>query len=189
MALILDQIGLNARSMDDILFVDSALSGYDVKDIYPNPKTVSELRVGVPLYPFVNAYIPTGCKYRKRHMPLQNNTSCVSSLLTTLFLLFPTTHIHTIGGDNPFGYAAYPTAYTPSVDMMAKYNAVKTALKASGATLVEEEWPQEEGDGPGVNVLAKALFLQQFNGAALSMGFHVFHTYMGQVHKQIHCCC
>lgn len=60
MALILDQIGLNARTMDDIILVDAALSGYTVEDVYPNPKAATELRVGVPLYPFVRSYVPAG---------------------------------------------------------------------------------------------------------------------------------
>lgn len=62
---------------------------------------------------------------------------------------------------------------------MAKYEAAKVALSSAGVTLVEAEWPTEEGSS--TNVLAEAFFLQEFNGAALSMNFHVFHTYMGQV--------
>jgi Asp-tRNA(Asn)/Glu-tRNA(Gln) amidotransferase A subunit family amidase len=60
MALILDQIGLNARTMDDIILVDSALSGYDANEVVPEPQTLPQLRVGVPVYPFVHAYVPAG---------------------------------------------------------------------------------------------------------------------------------
>jgi len=60
MALILDQIGLNARNMQDIILVDSALSDYTVEEVYPNPESLQELRVGIPQYPYVTAYIPKG---------------------------------------------------------------------------------------------------------------------------------
>ena len=66
-----------------------------------------------------------------------------------------------------------------------RYTAAREALTKSGVPLVEAEWPSEEGDGPGTNVLAKAFFLEEFNGAALSMNFHVFQTYMGQVSQWI----
>ena len=58
MALILDQLGLNARSIDDILLIDGAVSGYDPSTV--KAKKISEFRVGVPRYPFVEAYIPEG---------------------------------------------------------------------------------------------------------------------------------
>ena len=56
MSLILDQLGLNARSMEDILLVDSALSDYDHTTV--PAKQVADLRIGVPRYPFVEAYVP-----------------------------------------------------------------------------------------------------------------------------------
>ena len=58
MALILDQLGLNARTVDDIILVDAAVNGYDPASV--NGKHISELRIGVPRYPFVEAYIPAG---------------------------------------------------------------------------------------------------------------------------------
>ena len=68
---------------------------------------------------------------------------------------------------------------------MQKYDDAKAALANAGVTLVEAEWPAGDGSSPGVNVLAEALFLQEFNGAALSMNYHVFHTYMGQVSQWV----
>lgn len=68
---------------------------------------------------------------------------------------------------------------------MQKYDAAKAALAKAGVTLVDSEWPAEDGSASGVNVLAEALYLQQFNGAALSMNYHVFHTYMGQVSQWV----
>lgn len=123
------------------MIIDAALSGYNIGDICSTPKSMENLRVGVPLYPFVHAYVPKG-------------------------------------GDNPFNYTTYPEAFTPSVEQMLKYESAKAALHNAGVTLVQKEWPNNEN---GVNILASAFYLQQFNGAAISMNYHVFHTYMGQV--------
>mmetsp|Transcript_11479 Transcript_11479/g.21693 ORF Transcript_11479/g.21693 Transcript_11479/m.21693 type:complete len:627 (-) Transcript_11479:335-2215(-) len=57
-SLIMDQVGLNARSVEDIILVDASLSGYDASAVQAKP--IRSLRVGVPRYPFIEAYVPAG---------------------------------------------------------------------------------------------------------------------------------
>lgn len=142
MALILDQLGLNARSMEDIIALDGVFCDYDPSTV--KSKKISELRIGVPQYPYVEAYVPAG-------------------------------------GDNPFNFSQYPMAYMPSRQIMKKYEAAKVALRASGAQVVEKEWPTEGG----TNVLAKAFFLMKMGDEVVSPYWHVFHSFMGQVSQWI----
>ena len=60
MSLILDQIGTNARTMADIIAFDEQLMGWSKAAAYPTPKALRSLRVGLPIYPFVEAYVPEG---------------------------------------------------------------------------------------------------------------------------------
>ncbi|CAK9074567.1 unnamed protein product [Durusdinium trenchii] len=143
MSLILDQLGLNARSLKDLVALDGALCDYDPSSV--PEKKIQDLRIGVPIYPFVEAYVPSG-------------------------------------GDNPWGFAEYPTAWVPSREILAKYEAAKVALRAAGAQVVEKEWPSEEG----TNVLAKAFFLMKMAGEAVSPYYHSFGTFSGQVAQWIH---
>eukprot|EP00928_Gymnodinium_smaydae_P070005 TRINITY_DN53953_c0_g1_i1.p1 TRINITY_DN53953_c0_g1~~TRINITY_DN53953_c0_g1_i1.p1 ORF type:complete len:669 (-),score=68.12 TRINITY_DN53953_c0_g1_i1:261-2141(-) len=58
-----DQVGLNARSLEDILAFDAALLGLEAEHqamaiSSPSPYT---LRVGLPQWPFVDFFVPEGC--------------------------------------------------------------------------------------------------------------------------------
>ena len=58
----------------------------------------------------------------------------------------------------------------PSKQVMAKYEAAKSALRRAGATLVEEEWPSEDGQ----NVLAKAFFQTKMGDEATCHCMYTF---------------
>jgi Asp-tRNA(Asn)/Glu-tRNA(Gln) amidotransferase A subunit family amidase len=140
MSYILDQMGVNARSIDDVILFDEIYHGYETSSFIGKP--CADLKIGLPLYPFVESYIPAN-------------------------------------GHNPFHYTTAPTAFKPSVEIMAKYNAAKAALATAGATFIEEEWPTSAS---GNNALAEAWFLTEMEpGMPVSMCLDVFISYAGQM--------
>eukprot|EP00746_Dinoflagellata_sp_MGD_P149169 gnl/MRDRNA2_/MRDRNA2_81244_c0_seq2.p1 gnl/MRDRNA2_/MRDRNA2_81244_c0~~gnl/MRDRNA2_/MRDRNA2_81244_c0_seq2.p1 ORF type:complete len:657 (+),score=130.34 gnl/MRDRNA2_/MRDRNA2_81244_c0_seq2:267-1973(+) len=140
MSYILDQMGLNARTIDDVLLFDEIFQGYQSSSFPAKP--LKDIKIGVPIYPFVEAYVPKG-------------------------------------GHNPFGYAEFPRAFKPSVEIMVKYEAAKAALSKAGVSLISKEWPTSAA---GNNILAEALFLTEITkGKPLSMNFDVFISYSGQI--------
>ena len=57
-----DQIGLNARSLDDILLLDAALLGLEAEHAaaLAAAPSAGEIRVGLPQWPFVEFTVPDG---------------------------------------------------------------------------------------------------------------------------------
>eukprot|EP00931_Biecheleriopsis_adriatica_P026559 TRINITY_DN16154_c0_g1_i2.p1 TRINITY_DN16154_c0_g1~~TRINITY_DN16154_c0_g1_i2.p1 ORF type:complete len:374 (+),score=65.57 TRINITY_DN16154_c0_g1_i2:709-1830(+) len=58
-----DQVGVNARSLDDIITWDAALLGLECEHeaARQTAPALKDLRVGLPQWPFVEHFVPNGC--------------------------------------------------------------------------------------------------------------------------------
>jgi len=75
-----------------------------------------------------------------------------------------------------------PNFQRVSASIEAKYRSAIQALKAGGATLVEEEWPPAKAKGSGRNAIEDLYYFQKANGKPVDPMLPArFHSYTGQI--------
>lgn len=148
-----DQLGVNGRSIQDIILYDKALTafGMDEAEIARShekaaaavgARAPSSIKIGVPLYPFVEWAIPAGLNG---------------------------------GNDEGAGWAV-------DVNVREKLVMAASALESAGFTLVREEWPEQYFDylGREENVLLEACWSGELVNGKM-MGVDGIYTFGGQI--------
>jgi Asp-tRNA(Asn)/Glu-tRNA(Gln) amidotransferase A subunit family amidase len=124
-----DQLGVNARSIQDIILYDKALTAFSTEEAETaamheavaeavDSRAPSSIKIGTPLYPFVEWTIPAGLN----------------------------------GGSNE------DVGWAVNSDVREKLEQAAAALESAGFMLAREEWPDQHFDylGREVNVLLEA---------------------------------
>lgn len=148
-----DQLGVNARSIQDIILYDKALTAFSAEEAEiaaihkaavaaVDARALSSITIGTPLYPFVEWTIPAGLN----------------------------------GGSNEgAGWAA-------NTDVREKLTQAAAALQSAGFTLAREEWPQQYFDylGREENVLLEACWSGELVNGKM-MDVDGIYTFGGQI--------